>query len=239
MMPSALKFGKRAVLKGPRTKEDHFFTPSEGLQKMREKGGGLVFIISAPSGAGKTTLVREVIRQLPGLQFSVSFTTRLPRPKEKDGEDYHFVSHSVFQRMVEKNEFIEWAEVLGNRYGTPRPDLKKLESEGMDLILDIDTQGAKKVKNEIGQPVLIYLLPPSLKALRERLINRGVDTPEMVRFRLSSARKDMEKAECYHYIIVNDSVEEAVERFKSIIIAERCRRSKQLILEENKRGWEV
>ena len=206
--------------------------------KMIEKGGGLVFIISAPSGAGKTTLVREVMRQLPDLQFSVSFTTRLPRPNEKEGEDYHFVSHSLFQKMIEKNEFLEWAEVLGNRYGTPRPDLKKLESEGIDLILDVDTQGAKKVKNEIGQPVLIYVLPPSLKALRERLINRGVDSLEMVKFRLSSARRDMEEAEGYHYVIVNDCVEEAVEKLKSIIIAERCRRSKQLILKENKKGWE-
>ncbi|HMK76091.1 MAG TPA: guanylate kinase [Thermodesulfobacteriota bacterium] len=206
--------------------------------KMREKGGGLIFIISAPSGAGKSTLVREVIRQLPGLQFSVSFTTRLPRPNEKEGEDYHFVSHSVFQKMVQKNEFLEWAEVLGNRYATPRPDLKKLESEGIDLILDIDTQGAKKVKNEIGQPVLIYVLPPSLKALRERLINRGVDSLEMVKFRLSSAGKDMEEAVGYQYVIVNDSVEKAVEKLKSIIIAERCRRNKHLILEENKRGWE-
>ncbi len=206
--------------------------------KMKEKGGGFVFIISAPSGAGKTTLVREVIRQLPGLQFSVSFTTRLPRANEKEGEDYHFVSHSVFQKMVEKNEFLEWAEVLGNRYGTPRPALKKLESERMDLILDIDTQGGRKVKNAIAQPVLIYLLPPSLKVLKERLINRGVDSLEMVKFRLSSARRDMEEAEGYHYVIVNDSVEEAVEKLKSIIIAERCRRSKHLILEENKRGWE-
>jgi len=205
---------------------------------MNQTGGGVVFIISAPSGAGKTTLVREVIRMLPGLQFSVSFTTRLPRPNEKEGEDYHFVSHSVFQKMIEKNEFLEWAEVLGNHYGTPRPDLKKLKSEGMDLILDIDTQGAKKVKNEISQPVLIYLLPPSLKALRERLIHRGMDSLEMVKFRLSSARRDMEEAEGYHYVIVNDSVAEAVEKLKSVIIAERCRRSKQLILEENKRGWE-
>jgi guanylate kinase len=162
----------------------------------------------------------------------------LPRPNEKEGEDYHFVSHSVFQKMVEKDEFLEWAEVLGNRYGTRRPDFKKFESEGIDLILDIDTQGAKKVKNEIGHPVLIYVLPPSLKDLRERLINRGVDSLEMVKFRLSSARRDMEEAEGYHYVIVNDCVEEAVEKLKSIIIAERCRRSKPLILEENKRGWE-
>jgi len=112
------------------------------------------------------------------------------------------------------------------------------ESEGVDLILDIDTQGAKKVKSEIGQPVLIYVLPPSLKVLKERLINRGVDSLEMVKFRLSSARRDVEEAEGYHYVIVNDSVEEAAEKLKSIIIAERCRRNKRLVLEENKRVWE-
>jgi len=207
-------------------------------QEMRGKGGGLIFIISAPSGAGKTTLVKEVIKQVPGLQFSVSFTTRLPRPNEKEGEDYHFVSHSVFQKMVERNEFIEWAEVLGNRYGTPRPDLKKMEAEGVDLILDIDTQGAKKVVKEIDQPILIYLLPPSLKVLRERLINRGVDSLEMVKFRLSNAGRDMEEATGYHYVIVNHQMEDAIEKLKSIILAERCRRGKHLILEENKRQWE-
>jgi guanylate kinase len=205
---------------------------------MREKGVGLIFIISAPSGTGKTTLVREVIQKLPGLQFSVSFTTRLPRPNEKEGEDYHFVSHSTFQRMVEKNSFLEWAEVLGNRYGTPRPEFKKLELEGVDLILDIDTQGARKVMKEIGQPVLIYLLPPSLKVLKERLVNRGGDSLEMVKFRLSNARRDIEEAHGYHYVIVNDSMEDAVKKLKSIIIAERCRRGKDLILEENKREWE-
>ncbi len=203
-----------------------------------ETGRGLVFVISAPSGTGKTTLVKEVIQQLPGLQFSVSFTTRLPRPNEREGEDYHFVSHAVFQRMVEKNEFLEWAEVLGNRYGTPRPDLKKLESEEIDLILDVDTQGAKKAMKEIDQPILIYLLPPSLKVLRERLLNRGVDSLEMVKFRLSNARKDIEEAYWYHYVIVNDRIGDAIEKLKSIIISERCRRNKNLIIEENKRQWE-
>jgi len=203
-----------------------------------ETGRGLVFVISAPSGTGKTTLVKEVIQQLPGLQFSVSFTTRLPRPNEREGEDYHFVSHAVFQRMVEKNEFLEWAEVLGNRYGTPRPDLKKLESEGIDLILDVDTQGAKKAMKEIDQPILIYLLPPSLKVLRERLLNRGVDSLEMVKFRLSNARKDIEEAYWYHYVIVNDRIGDAIEKLKSIIISERCRRNKNLMIEENKKQWE-
>jgi guanylate kinase len=205
---------------------------------MRERGVGLIFIISAPSGTGKTTLLREVIQKLPGLQFSVSFTTRLPRPNEKEGEDYHFVSHSTFQKMVKKNSFLEWAEVLGNRYGTPRPDFKKLELEGVDLILDIDTQGTKKVMKEIGHPVLIYLLPPSLKVLKERLVNRGGDSLEMVKFRLSNARRDIEEAHGYHYVIVNDSMEDAVKKLKSIIIAERCRMGKDLILEENKREWE-
>jgi guanylate kinase len=203
-----------------------------------ETGRGLVFVISAPSGTGKTTLVKEVIQQLPGLQFSVSFTTRLPRPNEREGEDYHFVSHAVFQRMVEKNEFLEWAEVLGNRYGTPRPDLKKLELEEIDLILDVDTQGAKKAMKEIDQPILIYLLPPSLKVLRERLLNREVDSLEMVKFRLSNARKDIEEAYWYHYVIVNDRIGDAIEKLKSIIISERCRRNKNLIIEENKRQWE-
>ncbi len=206
--------------------------------EMKEKGAGLIFILSAPSGTGKTTLVREVIRQLPGLQFSVSFTTRLPRPDEKEGEDYHFVSHCDFQRTVERNEFLEWAEVLGNRYGTPRPDLKKMEREGTDLILDIDTQGAKKVTKEIPQPVLIYLLPPSLKELRERLIKRGVDSLERIKFRLSNARRDIEEAYGYHYVIVNDNIDDALEKLKSIIVAERCRRGKHTILEATIEQWE-
>lgn len=206
--------------------------------EVKEKGVGLIFIISAPSGTGKTTLVKEVMQRLPGLRFSVSCTTRLPRPNEKEGEDYHFVSHSTFQKMVEENEFLEWAEVLGNRYGTPRPDLKKLESEEMDLVLDIDTQGAKKVMKEMVQPVSIYFLPPSLKVLRERLINRGVDSLEMIKFRLSNARRDMEEAHGYHYVLINDKIEDAVEKLRCIIVAERCRRLKHLILEENKRQRE-
>jgi guanylate kinase len=206
--------------------------------EMGEKGVGLIFIISAPSGTGKTTMVKEVIQQLPGLRFSVSFTTRLPRPNEREGEDYHFVSHAIFQKMVERNEFLEWSEVLGNRYGTPRPDLKKLESEGIDLILDIDTQGAKKAMKEIDQPILIYFLPPSLKVLRERLINRGVDSLERIKFRLSNARKEIEEAYWYHYVIINDRIEDAVEKLKSIIISERCRRMKHWMIAENMKRWE-
>jgi guanylate kinase len=205
---------------------------------MNEKGGGLVFVISAPSGAGKTTLVRRVMEQLPNLQFSVSYTTRPRRSNEQEGKDYHFVSPAIFQGMVERGEFLEWAEVLGNQYGTVRVDAKNLESKGIDLILDIDTQGAKKVKKRIEQAILIYVLPPSIKVLRERLITRGLDSPEMIEFRLANARKDIEEAYWYHYIIVNEMIEDAVEKLKAIIIAERCRRSKNFIFEKKKRMWE-
>lgn len=203
-----------------------------------ERGAGLLFIVSAPSGTGKTTLVRGVMEQLPNLKFSISYTTRLPRPNEKEGEDYYFVSHSTFQRMIQGNQFLEWAEVLGNYYGTPRPDLKRMEREGVDLILDIDPQGAKQAIQEVNSAILIYLLPPSLKVLRERLINRGMDSIEMIKFRLSNAKKEMEEAHWYHYVIINNRMEQAIEKLKCIIIAERCRRLKPFILQENQRQWE-
>ncbi len=192
------------------------------------KGKGLVFIISAPSGTGKTTLVKKVMEELPGLRFSVSYTTRPPRANEQEGEDYHFVSPSVFQEMVERDEFIEWAEVFGNRYGTPKIDRKALELEEVDLILDIDPQGAKRVKEKMDSAVSIYLLPPSMEALQERLMKRELDSPEMIQCRLSHAKRDMEEAHNYQYIIVNDKMEETVERLKAIIIEERDRKGKAL-----------
>jgi guanylate kinase len=137
--------------------------------------------------------------------------------------------------MVERGEFLEWAEVLGNRYGTARANVDTLESEGINLILDIDTQGAKKVMEKVDHAVLIYILPPSLKALEERLVKRGLDSLEMIRFRLANARRDIEEAHWYHYIIINERIEDAVEKLKAIIIAERCRKEKNFILEEIKR----
>jgi len=192
-------------------------------QKEQEnrQGKGLVFIISAPSGTGKTTLVRKVMEALPGLCFSVSYTTRSPRTGEKDGVDYHFVSQAVFQEMIEKDQFLEWAEVLGHYYGTARVDVCRLESEGMDLILDIDTQGAKKAKEKLPDAILIFLLPPSIETLRERLVGRGLDSSETIQFRLAHAKKDIEEAHWYDHIIINMKIEEAVEALKTIINAER------------------
>jgi guanylate kinase len=208
------------------------------FQRQTDKGGrGLVFVVSAPSGAGKTTLVRKVMEEVPGLRFSVSYTTRLPRSNERDGKDYHFVSPIMFQRMVEDGQFLEWAEVLGNRYGTPLMDIKGLKSEGVDLILDIDTQGAKKVKENVDSAVLIYIFPPSMKHLEDRLVSRGLDSPDMIKCRLASGRKEIEEAHWYHYVIVNERIEDAVEKLKAIIIAERCREEKNLFLGEKEKTY--
>jgi guanylate kinase len=202
---------------------------------VQSKGKGLVFIISAPSGTGKTTLVKRVMEDVSCLRFSVSYTTRPPRAGEREGEDYHFVSPAVFQEMVEKGEFLEWAEVLGSRYGTPRVDLKALAAEGIDLILDIDTQGAKKVREKVDSPVLIYLLPPSLEDLEDRLLKRDLDSPERIKFRMANAQKDMDESRQYDYIIVNDRLEEAAEKLKAIIRSERGRERKESILEKRKK----
>jgi guanylate kinase len=192
-------------------------------------GKGLIFVISAPSGTGKTTLVKKVMEELPGLRFSVSYTTRSSRAGEQEGEDYHFISSALFHEMIKRREFLEWAEVLGSRYGTPRVDPKALAAEGIDLILDIDTQGARKVRKKVDSPVLIYLKPPSLADLESRLMKRGLDSPERIRFRMSNAQKDMKEARWYHYVIVNDRIEEAADKLKAIIVAERCRRRKESI----------
>ncbi len=193
-------------------------------QEKIKRGKGLVFIISAPSGTGKTTLIQKVMEGLGGLRFSISYTTRAPRANERDGVDYHFVTPGVFHQMVQKDQFLEWAEVLGHYYGTPIVDEKALESEGVDLILDIDTQGAKKAKERLKRAILVFLLPPSFEILRERLIGRGLDSMETIQFRLFHAKHDIEEAHGYHYIIINKNVEESAERLKSIILSERCKR---------------
>ncbi len=218
-------------------------TPAEGgvvdsIGPAGERGGGLIFIISAPSGTGKTTLLGKMIEQLPGLRFSVSHTTRPRRANEQEGKDYHFVSLPVFQQMVERDEFLEWAEVMGHRYGTARMNVEGLASEGIDLILDIDTQGAKKVKEKVSRAVSVFLLPPSPRVLEERLVKRGLDSPEVIRLRLSCAQREIEEAHRYDYVVVNDRMEKAEEQLKAIIVAERCRQRKDSLIREKKKQWE-
>lgn len=202
-------------------------------------GKGILFVISAPSGTGKTTLARKLIEQVPDLQFSVSYTTRSPRANERDGEDYYFVSHDRFKEMIANDEFLEWAEVLGNYYGTSRSFVERWAHQKVDLILDIDTQGAKQVKEKGVEAVLIYLLPPSFHSLQERLQSRGLDSNEQIQYRLAQARKDMKEAIGFHYIVLNDQMEEALETLKAIVLAERCRREKEGVLRQILDQWEV
>jgi guanylate kinase len=188
---------------------------------------GILFVVSAPSGAGKTTLVRKVIEQLPGVTLSVSCTTRAPRPEEQEGIDYFFISRDAFNVMEREGKFIEWARVHGDLYGTPRDNIAKLR-HGEDLVLEIDTQGAREIREELHDGVLIFIRPPSLEVLQERLQTRGGDSEEAMQARLHNAQKELDQMAWYDYIVVNDDIEEATRQLASIIIAERCKAARVL-----------
>lgn len=184
---------------------------------------GLLFIVSAPSGAGKTSLCREVLDIFPGLRHSVSFTTRAPRNGEIHGRDYYFVGKEEFLRMVRDGEFAEWAEVHGNCYGTALSTLAEARKEGIDLILDIDCQGARQLREKEVEGVSIFILPPSYPELRRRLEGRNSDAPEVIETRMTNAISEIGHAGSYDYIIVNDQFPRAVEELRAIIIAEHQR----------------
>jgi len=190
---------------------------------LSKKLKGLLIVISAPSGTGKTTLTHMLLKSFPNMEFSVSYTTRKPRPGEVNGKDYFFVDRDTFERMIEEGDFLEWAEVYGNLYGTSKSQVLKALNEGKDVLLDIDTQGALQVKKNFPEAVLIFILPPSLKELERRLRSRGTDDEETIERRLKTARVEIERAPLYDYIVVNDVLEEAFEKLKSIVIAEKCR----------------
>lgn len=185
----------------------------------------ILFVLSAPSGAGKTTILKKVMAGLPGLVFSVSHTTRPPRPGEVAGRDYHFVSREGFQAIREGDPpgFLEWAEVHGNLYGTGRAEVERQLQAGRDIILDIDVQGALQVRSAAA-PVMIFIAPPSLAELEARLRKRGTESEDTIRLRLENARQEMQYTDHYDYLIINARLEEAIDSLRSIIVAERCRR---------------
>lgn len=184
---------------------------------------GILYVISAPSGAGKSTLCRELLDIFPELRHSVSFTTRKPRVGEIEGKDYFFVSREEFMQMVADGGFAEWAEVHGNLYGTAIKTLRECRESGVDLILDIDCQGAAQLKSKQVQGVNIFILPPSFRELRHRLEGRNSDPPEVIAQRIENAVAEIRESRWYDYIVVNDVFSRAVEDLKSIIEAERCR----------------
>ena len=184
-----------------------------------------VFIISAPSGSGKSTLVNETLKTVPGLEFSISYTTRQPRGSEKNGREYFFVSRNQFEEMIRNDEFLEWADVFCNYYGTARRFLREAEQTERDLLLDIDVQGAAQIKQKIPDAVSIFILPPDRKKLEERLRKRGQDSEEVIQRRLATASREIENYTKYDYILVNDRLEESIEALRSILLAERLKRS--------------
>jgi guanylate kinase len=189
------------------------------LQEKKSKGS--LFIVSAPSGAGKTTLCRKLVSSLPNLQFSVSYTTRQPRKGEVNDRDYTFINRQDFRLMADKGEFIEWAEVHGALYGTSRKRLEELLDSGNDVILDIDTQGAIQIKERYKEGIYIFILPPSLETLKERLKNRMTDSKEEIGKRLGRAIAEIKTFDKYDYVIINDILEDALMEFEALVISQR------------------
>ncbi len=184
---------------------------------------GLLFVVSAPSGAGKTSLCRAITDSLEELTHSISYTTRKPRPGEIDGRDYYFVSQERFQAMIKAGDFAEWAEVHSNLYGTSRRVLDDMIEKGIDIILDIDTQGAQQIKAKFKSAVFIFIMPPSLDILEERLRNRKSDHEDEIKKRMRRAREEIKDYALYDYIVVNRDFERALTELRSVVIAERCR----------------
>ena len=190
---------------------------------------GILFIISAPSGSGKTTLVDALRQYVPNLDFSISYTTRAPRGSEQDGREYHFISRAQFEEMIRKGDFLEYATVFGNYYGTAKTALQDAARRGHDLLLDIDVQGERQVKAKSPEAVSIFVLPPSRAELESRLRKRSrsenVVSEEVIQRRLAAARKEIENYPNYDYILINDRLEPSVDDLQAIVLGERIERS--------------
>ena len=182
-----------------------------------------VFIISAPSGSGKSTLVTHLMKRVPGLRFSVSYTTRPARGQEREGQEYYFISREEFERRRDRGEFLEWADVFGNLYGTRAADTNALLEAGSDVVLVIDVQGARKVRQRGIETTAIFVMPPSLKVLEQRLRGRSKDSDAAIQRRLQVARQEVASFVEYDFVVVNDDVAAALERLRSIVEASRAR----------------
>lgn len=189
---------------------------------------GLLFVISGPSGVGKGTLCKNLVNAQDNLKYSVSMTTRPPRPGEIEGQDYIFVDKEGFLDKAAAQEFVEWAEVYGNYYGTPWEELQSALKNGKDIILEIDTQGAMQVKTKYPKGIFIFILPPCQEELKARITGRGTESPETVEKRLANLDNELKVIEEYDYAIINDSVQDALDKLKAIYTAEKCRTQRTL-----------
>jgi len=184
---------------------------------------GLLFIVSGPSGTGKSTLCKDLQKLIPDIQFSVSYTTRLPRKDERPDEAYHFVSRETFTAMIDKGEFAEWAEIYGHLYGTPRSVIEQTLQKGNDLLFDIDGQGSQQLKKNYPRAITIFLIPPSLEALEKRLQKRETDSSAVIGERVAKACAEIAQARNYAYIIINNIYAQALQALHSIVLAEKHR----------------
>jgi guanylate kinase len=187
---------------------------------------GILYIVSAPSGAGKTSLVKALLEREPVLRLAVSFTTRPPRPGEEDGVHYHFVAAETFARMIDAGEFLEHAQVFGNRYGTAEKTVREELDRGRDLLLEIDWQGAQQVRRRFPSAVSIFVMPPSAEALEQRLRGRGQDSDQVIAGRMAEARSEMSHYGEYEYLVINDVFDTALDDLGCLVRAERLRRSR-------------
>ncbi len=187
---------------------------------------GIALVISGPSGVGKGTLVNMLRKEFPSLEFSISYTTRSPREGEVDGKDYFFVSKEKFKRLIEEDFFAEWARVHSNYYGTPKEEIERKLKQGIDVVFDIDVQGARQLKKSIKEAICVFIMPPSVEELRNRLKKRSTETEDHIEMRLQNALEEMKLAEEFDYIVVNDNLSKAYETLRCIFIAQHFRTEK-------------
>ncbi len=193
------------------------------MKEQSKLAAGMLVVVSGPSGAGKGTVCRALLDQMPQMAYSISVTTRSPRLGEQDGVNYHYLSRDTFMQMIQQGELLEWAEVYGNYYGTPRAPVEEKLRQGRDVLLEIDVQGALQVKQRFPQGIFVFVVPPSLEELRRRITGRGTDTFESINYRLGFAMQEIAAAHHYDYVVVNDEVDLAAAKIQAILTAERCR----------------
>ncbi|MCT2538022.1 guanylate kinase [Aquibacillus koreensis] len=187
---------------------------------------GILFILSGPSGVGKGTVRKALFEKDTDLKYSISMTTRTKREGEQEGVDYFYRSKQTFEDMIKNNELLEYAEYVGNYYGTPREYVEATLNEGKDVFLEIEVQGALQVKKNFPEGVFIFLFPPSLEELKNRIVNRGTETEDLVKNRLLAAREEIEMMDAYDYVVVNDKIDTAVSKVQSIVRSEHCKRER-------------
>lgn len=194
---------------------------------------GILFVVSSPSGGGKGTLIRRTLEAVPELSYSISYTTRAPRSGEVNGREYFFVNRDTFEAMANRNEFLEWACVHGNLYGTAKRQVVQEMAAGVDIVLEVDVQGAASIHELMLDAVSIFILPPSYETLKQRLLARGTDSPEELAVRLKNAPEELRKFSCFDYVIINDDIDRAAHQLAAIISAERarCHRQEKLVKE--------